>query len=151
MRAMTFLVFGLMACSGEDGEPGFGPPTCEGGGEPIVEAGVGGQLSFEAYGDGERVPVRPDGETIEVQLYTSGIDTTDTVTVSMRLSVNGGTSRDSLNSFTLVCNDEGYGWLGAYPFLPTEAADGDTVTVVATVTDAAGTSVTDEVDLELAF
>jgi hypothetical protein len=151
MRWMGWLVAGSVACNGA-GEEGFGPATCDGGGEPLLEAGVGGQLNFEAFGDGDLVPVRADGETIEVQLYTSGIDTTDSVTVVIKTSVGGGTTRDSINSFTLVCNDdEGRGWLGAYPFLPATAKDGDTITLSATVTDSSSVAVNTEVDLKLQF
>ena len=142
----------LGACSGDDQGDVYGPPTCDGGGEPIVEIGSGGQLGFEPYGNGELVPVRADGETIEVQLWTSGIDTTDSVLVTIRTSIGGGASKDSSSTFTMVCNeDDGHGWLGAFPFLPDEAADGDIVAVVATVTDALETSVSSEVELEVQF
>jgi hypothetical protein len=127
---------GLSACTGDEPGGAYGPPTCDGGGEPLIEIGSGGQLGFEPFAAGELVPVRPDGETIEVQLWTSGLDTTDSMIVTIRTSIAGGASKDSTASFTLVCNDEeGRGWLGAYPFLPDEAEDGDLVTVVATATD----------------
>ena len=152
MKAWTWIVaLGLVACAGEE-EGGFGPPTCDGGGEPLIELGSGGQLGFEPYAAGELVPVRPDGETIEVQLWTSGLDTNDSMTVSIRTSIGGGPSRDSLATFNLVCNEEdGRGWLSAFPFLPEGAADGDVVTVVATATDANSTSASGEVDVELQF
>ena len=140
----------LGACSGEDQGDLYGPPSCDGGGEPLVEIGSGGQLGFEPYADGDLVPVRADGETIEVQLWTSGIDTTDSVLVTIRTSLDGGASKDSSSTFTMVCDeDSGHGWLGAYPFLPDGAEDGDLVTVVATVTDSLETSVSGEVELEI--
>lgn len=140
----------LSACTGEEPGEGYGPPTCDGGGEPLIEIGSGGQLGFEPYAAGELVPVRTDGETIEVQLWTSGLDTTDSMIVTIRTSIDGGESKDSTASFTLVCNeDEGQGWLGAYPFLPNGFADGDIVTVVATATDGHDVSASGEVEVEI--
>ena len=136
----------LAACAGEEVE-GYGPATCDGGGEPIVEIGDGGQLDFAPFTDNDTVDLRSDG-SIEVQLFTSGLDTSNTVTVSIRTSIGGGTTRDSLSSFNLVCNDDiGHGWLGAYPGLPDGVQAGDVVDVVATVTDASGGSASGEVAL----
>lgn len=145
------LVLGLAACAGDE-EEGYGPATCDGGGEPLIEIGSGGQLGFEPYAAGEVIEVRPDGSTIETQLWTSGLDTNDSMTVSIRTSIGGGASKDSLATFTLVCNDEeGRGWLSAFPALPDGAADGDIVKIVATATDAQETSASGEVEVELQF
>ena len=120
-------------------------------GEPLVELGTGGQLGFEPYAAGEQVALRGE-DTISVELWTSGLDTTDSMIVSIRTSIGGGQSRDSLATFSLVCNeDEGRGWLSAFPFVPEGAADGDIVTVVATVTDANEVTASGEVDLELSL
>ena len=149
--ACGMVVLGL-ACAGDEADDGFGPATCDGGGEPLIELGSGGQLGFEPYADGEQVPVRPDGETVEVQLWTSGLDTTESMIVTVRTAINGGESRDSTASFTLVCpEEEGRGWLTVYPYLPVEAADGDRVTVTATATDAQETSASGSVELQLQF
>jgi hypothetical protein len=149
MRALGVVALGVMvACSGDD-VVDEGPATCDGGGPLLVEVGSGGQLDFVPFADGDEATLRVD-ETIEVQLLTSGLDTTDSVTVSVRTSIGGGTTRDSLNTFNLVCSDDtGRGWLGAYPFVPEGAVAGDRVLVVATVTDAAGTAASGEVELLL--
>lgn len=115
MRTTTtvLLAFGLVGCAGEDGEATAAEPgTCDGGGTLSVELGDGGRNDFMAFSDGEVLPVEQAGfYGVGVELWTSGLNTTESVTLVARLSVDGGPATPATALRNLLCDDEvGYGW-----------------------------------------
>jgi len=142
MRAIPLIALVLLGCETES----YGPPTCDGGGEPLLELGDGGRNAFAPHGPGAVLPTRGDPIGLDLDLWTSGIDTTQPVTAVVRISVAGGPTEDSLASLTLICADSGNGWTNVLATLPSGSASGTDVAVEAVLTDWTGVSVTAQLD-----
>ena len=85
---LTVLDVDTTASDDTGGDPGL----CLGDGEPVVRLGTGGRLQFEAYGEGDRVPVTagPLGELgLRLDLLTEGLDTSASMNVILRVRVDG--------------------------------------------------------------
>lgn len=157
---MTAALVALVACGGEEA-PGE-PATCDGGGAPSLALGDGGRTDFTPLGDGASIPIESynGSYVVYIELWTSGLDTTDPMTVVVRTSVDGGPTADALGQQQLLCDEEiGNGWTGVWAPLPgdlqteaaAQAADGAPVVITATVTDALGTTVSTELSGALAW
>lgn len=133
---------GCVACSGE-------PATCDGGGEPAIEAGMGGADAFVPFGDGDTLEGSSTG--LQLDLWTTGLDTTQAVTTVVRISADGGPTQDSIAQLTYNCDEGvGHGWTRVTAALPAEAADGSALDVSISATDAARTNASLELSGTLA-
>ncbi|MCB9674614.1 MAG: hypothetical protein H6737_05815 [Alphaproteobacteria bacterium] len=134
-------VIALVACS-----PDLGPPTCEGGGAPLVEVGDGGQTAFVAFGDGATIPTRNTPAQADLELWTSGLVTTAGITAVVRIAADGGPTEDSLATLTFVCADTGNGWTNVLAALPASAVSGSSLSIDVTLTDSVGTTASTSIE-----
>lgn len=149
----------LCGCAGDGtGDTGTSLTQCQGAGEPTVELGGGGLEEFVPWEEGATVTIVDQGGTygFEVELLTTGIDTTAPVTTFLRFTVGGDTtSQDVGATLTFQCPNEGPGWYGV--FAPLDEAyqdplavggiDGFAMTLDVVVTDQAGDNAEDDLDL----
>jgi len=146
-----------VGCAGDEPAPAAAEPaSCDGGGEPMVELGDGGQSDFQAFSDGVTVPIDEVGGAygVSTELWSSGVDVTSPVTVVVKVSVDGGPTTDAVGQRNMQCNDDvGNGWDSVFAPLPdhlqtaaaAEGASGSEVTITAVITDADGESASGEV------
>ncbi|MEZ4318873.1 MAG: hypothetical protein R3F61_15265 [Myxococcota bacterium] len=135
MRHLPLLV--LAACA-----PDYGPPTCEGGGEPGLELGDGGRMAFVPFEDGGVLPTRGTPPGADIDLWTTGLDVGQGITAIVRIAADGGPTEDSLATLVFSCADTGNGWTNVLAQLPASAVSGSNVTVEAVLTDVNATTVT---------
>ena len=134
MRSSVALSLLLLACSGD-------PATCDGGGDPALEIGEGNRDSFVAFPDGGTY--EGSNNTIDLALWTTGLDTTQAITTVVRISVDGGATTDSIAALTYQCAEaSGNGWTSATALLPPAAADGSAVRIQVSATDHLSTNAT---------
>ena len=139
MRALPLLL--VLGCT-----PDAGPPTCDGGGATTLELGDGGRNAFVPFSGGDTIPTRGEPAGLDLDLWTSGIDTSQPVTAVVRASVDGGPTEDSLASLTLTCADSGNGWTNVLATLGAGAAPGSTVSIESTVTDWTGVTASTSIE-----
>jgi hypothetical protein len=157
MRRIAVVALALWA-AGCAGEPAEVPPSCDGDGPVVVEAGQGGMSGFAPWSDGDQVEVFQQGEWgWKLELQTSGLDTTSPITSFVRYSLGAATTTEDVGaSLTLQCDDAvGLGWAGVFVGLPDELQDavqdlqGEDLHLTLTATDLEGESAVQELDLVL--
>jgi len=124
-------------------------PPCEGGGTPSAQIGEDADGGFLAFQDGDDLLVSDDGGATYgfwFDYRLTGLDTSQPVTVVLRLSFDGGSSNDYLAQANLSCQDPGPARYSAFAALPSqyqsapEALDGHSAEVDSVFTDGRGVS-----------
>ncbi len=122
------------------------PPTCDGGGDPLLEIGDGGRDDFMAFADGVTLGTTGSPPGVNLQLQTSGLDTTQNVTAVVRIAADGGPTEDNLAALSLQCESAadgtGFGWASVIATIPSSAGAGSSLQIDATITDWRGISAT---------
>lgn len=140
LRLLPVLTALFTGCTAAD------PPTCEGGGAPLLELGDGGRTDFEAFADGVALPTTGSPAGVNLEMQTSGIDTTQGVSVVVRVAADGGPSEDNLAVLSFQCasaaDGTGFGWANAIATIPADATPGSALTIDAVATDWRGITAT---------
>lgn len=128
MRSSIALSLMLLACKTVE------LATCDGGGEPALEVGEGPRDGFAAYADGGTY--EGSGNAIDLAFWTTGLDTTEPISTVVRISVDGGSTTDSIAQLTYQCAEAtGNGWTSASALLPPAAVDGSSIRIQVSATD----------------
>lgn len=149
-----------LALSGCAAEPLAEEPTCDGLGPVALEVGSGGAAGFTPWADGDAVPLTQQGEYgFQVELSTTGLDTTAPLTAFVRFSLGEETTTEDVGAtLTLQCAEDAVGWVGVFAGLDDadQAAagagdlDGEALHLSVTVADQAEDTATRELELTLA-
>ncbi len=118
MRAWVIVgVLATLGCRGIN--------ECAGVGSPSVELGLSDGITFIPLESGDAIPVglSEDGEPgLELGVRTHGLDTTDAVTVTLALEVEGHL-RQLVGDTELACDSDGSGRLRVFGPLPRQVQD----------------------------
>jgi hypothetical protein len=149
----------LVACAGAEEPPEDEGTPCEGAGEPVLELGAGGREGFAPFQDGDTLVVQQDGGGrygLQVDLSTTGLDTTAPLTTFLRFSFGDETATTDVGAaLTMQCTDPGPAWYSVFAPLDDslqDAAavaelDGLALLLTGTTTDQAAETASAEVEL----
>lgn len=125
--------------------------TCTGGGEPLAMTGRDTPEGFVPLEQGDPIPV--EGAALYFDYEVVGLDTSEAVTVVLRLDLGTNGTDDYLASAALSCTDPGPARYSARADLPPPfdddpaSLDGRTIGVATVFTDVQGASAEDTLDL----
>jgi hypothetical protein len=115
---LVALGFAAVGCSGTNDPPDSGSPAdpCAGDGEPAVTAGIGPATAFVPWSDGDAVQlIEQGGWGFELDLETTGLDATASLTVFVRYSLGADTTTEDVGAtLMMLCDDAGVGWAGVF-------------------------------------